>query len=94
MLPTAAQAFSRKPGAGLNHKIKAKTWANEYVDFSTLLSEPGGSWQVSLDDDTSSQQRTVVLNRQKSKPLSFNQWLSAFIIFADVVSEKSEKEEA
>ena len=92
--PTAAQAFGRKPGACLTHKVKAKIWANEYVDFSTLLSEPGTLWQGSLDDDTSSQQRTVVLNRPKSKPLSFNQWLSAFIIFADVVSEKSEKEGA
>ena len=32
-LPNATQAFGRKPGAGLNHKIKVKIWANEYEEF-------------------------------------------------------------
>jgi hypothetical protein len=97
--PSAAtQAFARHPGAGINSKLKAKIWANEYVEFASLLSSAASNntttWQISLAADGQRHDQAVVLNKPKAKPLTFMQWLTAFSTFSAVVAEKDPKEAA
>jgi hypothetical protein len=89
------QAFGNRPGAGVSLKIKAKIWANEYVDLATLLiNEPQATWQISVASDDHKQDQAVVFNKPKNRPLNFMQWLSAFTIYASVMAEKSTEEAA
>ena len=62
--PAASQAFGQNLCARVDPKIKAKIWANEYVDFSMLLSGSPNTWQISLADDNKNDQ-AVIVNKQK-----------------------------
>ena len=88
-----ADAFGRNLGVCLDLKTKTKIWADEYVDFNTLFNNTAEPIQISFSSgNPSSQDRTAVLNKPKSKELTFFQWLSAFTVFAHVKGQKSKDE--
>ena len=85
----ASQPFGQSLCASVDAKVKAQIWANEYIDFATLLSRTPNpnSWQISLKDDSNSSDQALILNKQKGKALNFTQWLSALARYASVIGE-------
>ena len=75
-------------------KLKAKIFANEYVDFGALLSSsPNNEGKYSLSmapsEGSSSRPQITLEPLQNAKRIqSIQQWVSAFNIFAFVYSEK------
>ena len=75
-------------GGGVTDKIKAKIWANEYVDLGLLLAATPGPDRYSISIDTSSPSSGAQLTLEPCKPpkkiLNINQWLSAFNTFVAI----------
>ena len=74
-------------------KLKAKIWANEYVDFGSLLfSSPQdeGKYSLSMTPSGSSNHPQVTLEpRHPTKRIhNIQQWVSAFNIFVSVYTER------
>ena len=82
-------------GARVNDKVKAKIWANEYVDFGALLSvaPPREKFAVSMtsvNGDSSGQpQLTLEPFHTPKKVTNINQWLTAFNTFVSIYAEKA-----
>ena len=99
-MPSSKQPFSSIAialGSRVSPKIKAKIWANEYIDLGALLSlSPNQDrYSISLSQaPTSSTQPKLTLEPcQPSKKIhSFNQWLSAFNTFVAIYAVKSPNE--
>jgi hypothetical protein len=79
---TQVHAFGRRLGATLDAKVKAKIWADEFVDFMALLphtrAQPPAKEQQAGDE-----QRKVI---------TFAQWLNAFCTYASVKGERNTSE--
>ena len=81
-------------------KLKAKIFANEYVDFGALLSSsPNNEGKYSLSmapsEGSSSRPQITLEPLQNAKRIqSIQQWVSAFNIFVSVYSEKFTAETA
>ena len=80
-------------GSRVTPKLRAKIWANEFIDFGTLLvsSPHQDRFSVCLRPSASSsnQPRLTLEPCQPSKKIqTFLQWLSAFNIFVAIYSEK------
>ena len=82
-------------GARVNDKVKAKIWANEYVDFGALLSvapprEKFALSMTSVNGDSSGQpQLTLEPFHTPKKVTNINQWLTAFNTFVSIYAEKA-----
>ena len=79
--------------ARVSAKLKAKIWANEYVDFGALLfSSPQneGKYSLSMTPSAGSQrspQFTLEPSHSNKRITSIHQWASAFHIFVSVYAE-------
>ena len=75
-------------GGNVPDKVKAKVWANEYVDFGLLLSVSPSPDRYSVSVNTSSlssgAQLTLEPCKQTKKVASINQWISAFNTFVAI----------
>ena len=95
-MPSSKQPFSSIAidlGSRVTPKIKAKIWANEYIDLGALLSlSPNQDrYSISLSQATNSstQPKLTLEPCQPSKKIhSFNQWLSAFNTFVAIYAVK------
>ena len=98
---TDSTSFPRQPfcsiaitlGARVGPKLKAKIWANEYVDFECLLSVTPSTERYSLSlapSGTSSARPPLNLEpvHAPQKIQSLNQWLTAFNTFVAVYTER------
>ena len=87
--------FAVNLGARVNDKVKAKIWANEYVDFGALLSvapprEKFALSMTSVNGDSSGQpQLTLEPFLTPKKVTNINQWLTAFTTFVSIYAEKA-----
>ena len=80
-------------GSRLSPKLKAKIWANEFIDFWSLLTSSPNQDRFSVcltpSASSSSQPRLTLEPCQPSKTIhTFLQWLSAFNTFVAILSEK------
>ena len=85
-------------GSRINTKLKAKIWANEYVDFGALLdpSPTPEKYSISFttpqDSATSQPKLTLEPTTPPKKISSIDQWVSAFHTFVAVYCAKNPKE--
>ena len=76
-------------------KIKARIWANEYINFGTLLSDSPqneGKYSLSMSPSevpSSQPQLTLEPSHASKRITNISQWVSAFTIFVSVYSEKN-----
>ena len=76
-------------------KIKARIWANEYINFGTLLSDSPqneGKYSLSMSPSevpSSQPQLTLEPSYASKRITNISQWVSAFTIFVSVYSEKN-----
>ena len=80
-------------GSNVSPKLKAKIWANEFIEFGSLLTSSPNQDRYSVcltpSSNSSSQPRLTLEPCQPSKKIhNFLQWLSAFNIFVAIFSEK------
>ncbi len=80
-------------GARVSVKIKAKIWANEYIDFGALLSvaPPKEKYAFTMTSNAGTQgktQLTLEPSQTPRKVTNIQQWLTAFNIFVSVYAEK------
>ena len=84
--------------ARVSAKLKAKIWANEYVDFGALLfSSPQNEGKYSLSMTPSagpqrSPQFTLEPSQSNKRITLIHQWASAFNIFVSVYAERFSSE--
>jgi len=75
-------------GGGVTEKIKAKVWANEYVDLGLLLSVAPSPDRYPISINTSTPSLGDQLTLEPSKPpkkiKNINQWISAFNTFVAI----------
>ena len=73
---------------GVTEKIKAKVWANEYVDFGLLLSVAPSPDRYPISINTSTPSLGAQLTLEPSKPpkkiTNINQWIFAFNTFVAI----------
>ena len=78
--------------AQVSPKLKAKIWANEFIDFGLLLGSHSSDtrYQLSVSSQTGSLAPTLSLEpTQKTKPIpSIEVWTSAFQVFVGVYTRK------
>ena len=95
-LPSNSEPFASIAvalGSRVSPKLRAKIWANEFIEFGALLSSSPNHdiYSVCLtpSSSSSSQPRLTLEPRQPSKKIhTFLQWLAAFNIFVAIFSEK------
>jgi hypothetical protein len=81
--------------AQVSPKIKAKIWANEFIEFGSLLNPYVGEtrYQLSLAQSESSVPTLSLEPSSKIKPIySIDAWTSAFEIFVGVYTSKFPQE--
>ena len=81
--------------AQVSPKIKAKIWANEFIEFGSLLNPYVGEtrYQLSLAQSESSVPTLSLEPSSKIKPIySIDAWTSAFQIFVGVYTSKFPQE--
>ena len=84
--------------ARVSAKLKAKIWANEYVDFGALLSsspQNEGKYSLSMTPSAGPQcspQFTLEPSQSNKRITSIHQWASAFNIFVSVYAERFSSE--
>jgi len=75
-------------GGNVTDKVKARVWANEFVDFSLLLSVSPSPDRYSLSVNTSSLSSGAHLTlepcKTSKKVTTINQWISAFHTFVAI----------
>ena len=81
-------------GARLSTKLKAKIWANEYIDFGALLSvslphEKFALSMASTGGPSSQPHLTLELCNTPKKMTTIHQWLTAFNTFVSIYVEKA-----
>lgn len=72
-------------GAATSHRLKAKIWANQFIDLGLLLQRQEDP--ISLNISSGS----VIVQQGSSKPklpMSIQQWTDAFLIFMGIFIEK------
>ena len=77
----------------MSAKIKAKIWANEYIDFGALLSvaPPREKFALSMVPSggaVNQPQLTLEPSHTPKKVTNISQWLTAFNTFVSIYSEK------
>ncbi|KAK3749291.1 hypothetical protein QZH41_007557 [Actinostola sp. cb2023] len=81
-------------GSRVSARLKAKIWAEEYVDFGALLSIPPQSEKYSLslarpsDSSPRTPQLTLEPCHQPKKVTTIDQWITAFHTYVSIYSEK------
>ena len=81
-------------GARVNSKLKAKIWANEFIDFGALLSvaPPREKFTLSMTSTGSfpgQPHLTLEPSHNPKKETNIQQWLTAFNTFVSIYSEKA-----
>ena len=95
---TTFTSISVPLSARVSSKLKAKIFANEYVDFGALLSSSPhneGKYSLSMSPAVGSvihPQLTLEPLHNSKRIQSIHQWVSAFTIFVSVYSEKFKAE--
>ena len=74
----------------VSDRIKAKIWANEYVDVGSLLavSPEESKYRISVTNDHDHPSLCLEHVKQKRRSLSIDQWVTAFNVFAAVYTIK------
>ena len=89
--------FTRVSGllaSRVSPKIKARIWANEYINFGTLLSDSPqneGKYSLSMSQSEgplNQLQLTLEPSHASKRITNISQWFSAFTMFVSVYSEK------
>ncbi|KAK3746729.1 hypothetical protein QZH41_001466 [Actinostola sp. cb2023] len=81
-------------GSRVSARLKAKIWAEEYVDFGALLSIPPQSEKYSLSlarpsgSSLCTPQLTLEPCHQPKKVTTIDQWITAFHTYVSIYSEK------
>ena len=76
-------------GATITNKIKTKIWANEYIDFRSLLHNQE---EEPLSITISAGKIDVAQSVKRKQPLTINQWTDAFLVYASIYIEKHRDE--
>ena len=96
LLPSNREPFASIAvalGSRVSPKLRAKIWANEFIEFGALLTSSPNQDRFSVcltpSSSSSNQPRLTLEPCQPSKKIhTFLQWLSAFNIFVAIFSEK------
>ena len=74
----------------VSDRIKAKIWANEYVDFRSLLtvSPDESKYRLSVTNDHDHPSLCLEHVKPKRRSLSIDQWVTAFNVFVAVYTIK------
>ena len=86
-------ASTRTLSLGIDSKIKAKIWADQFIEFRTLLKEQTAKFETS-DNATRmifEEDENGIFKLQKSKTISMttlDRWFEAFFIFVSIYTEK------
>ena len=75
----------------VSDRVKAKIWANEYVDFGSLLtvSPDESKYRISVTDDHDHPSLCLEHVKQKRRSLTIDQWLTTFNVFVAVYTIKT-----
>ena len=75
----------------VSDRVKAKIWANEYVDFGSLLtvSQDESKYRISVTDDHDHPSLCLEHVKPKRRSLTIDQWLTAFNVFVAVYTIKT-----
>ena len=75
----------------VSDRVKAKIWANEYVDFGSLLtvSPDESKYRISVTDDHDHPSLCLEHVKTKRCSLTIDQWLTAFNVFVAVYTIKT-----
>ena len=75
----------------ISDRIKAKIWANENVDFGSLLtvSPDESKYRISVTDDHDHPSLCLEHVKPKRRILTIDQWLTAFNVFVAVYTIKT-----
>ena len=75
----------------VSDRVKAKIWANEYVDFGSLLtvSPDESKYRISVTDDHDHPSLCLEHVKPKRRSLTIDQWLTAFNVFVAVYTIKT-----
>ncbi|XP_062569284.1 uncharacterized protein LOC134231352 [Saccostrea cucullata] len=83
----APESISKPLALGIDSKIKSIIWANEFVDFGTLLKPTEKQVKFSIEEGDDG----LTFVKEKSTPLkieSIPQWMKAFHIFISIFCER------
>lgn len=75
----------------VSDRLKAKIWANEYIDFGSLLtvSPEETKYRLSVANDNDNPSLCFEHVKPKRKSLTIDQWLTAFNVFVAVYTVKA-----
>ena len=75
----------------VSDRVKAKIWANEYVDFGSVLtvSPDESKYRISVTDDHDHTSLCLEHVKPKRRSLTIDQWLTAFNVFVAVYTIKT-----
>ena len=75
----------------VSDRLKARIWANEYIDFMSLLTvSPGETkYRLSVVNDNANPSLCFEHIKPKRKNLTIDQWLTAFNVFVAVYTVKA-----
>ena len=75
----------------VSDRVKAKIWANEYIDFGSLLtvSPDESKYRISVTDDHDHPSLCLEHVKTKRRSLTIDQWLTAFNVFVAVYTIKT-----
>ena len=75
----------------VSDRVKAKIWANEYVDFGSLLtvSPDQSKYRISVTDDHDHPSLCLEHVKPKRRSLTIDQWLTAFNVFVALYTIKT-----
>lgn len=69
----------------VSDRLKAKIWANEYIDFGSPHNTPEETkYRLSVEQDNDNPSLCFEHVKPKRKNLTIDQWLTAFNVFVDV----------
>lgn len=80
-------SITRPLGLGVDSKIKSKIWANEFVDFCTLLGlkNEKKSFEIMKNQEGECEIKT---KRPTYEIRQVSQWVQAFFVFVGIFTEK------
>jgi len=80
-------SISRPLGLGIDNKVKAKIWANEAIDFGSLLGFKKGRKKFEINEELDGA-CSMTAAKQPFTIRTVNQWMQAFHIFVAIYTEK------
>lgn len=81
-------SITRQPGLGVDSKIKSKIWANEFVDFCTLLGlkNKKNSFEIMENQEGECEIKT---KRPTYEIRQVSQWVQAFFVLSAFLQNNS-----